>query len=227
MHQTDRAWGPRSPKSAIRLWSRYVFQWLWGVLYAIGWILTPVLSAILEAVHTASGGPRTRPPRRIWLSRARLRRERSTDRGAVEARLRERITSLPAADGRPADTPRTIQVDDSYYRQIGATRALQIAREYGWHLPEDTARYAPTWLVLRRPAEPSEQRHRPQPPPQETRLCAPEPDTTAGPYTPLPAVRHSIAGEMGESIRLWAPGGQAAPVARIGVGRSDKADKTS
>lgn len=228
MNQTDPAWGPRPPKSAVRLWSRYVFQWLWGVLYGIGWILAPVLGAILEAVDTASGGSRIRPSRRIWLSRERLRRERRTDPGEVEALLRERLTSLTAADGRPAGTPRTIQVDDSYFRQIGATRALQIAQEYGWHLPAEAARYAPTWLVLRRLAEPSGQRRRPQPLQEETPLGAPEPVTTAVPYTPIPAVRHSIAGEMGESIRLWASGGQAGPVARIGVERtrSGKADKT-
>ncbi|MFF0018132.1 hypothetical protein [Streptomyces sp. NPDC005374] len=73
--------------------------------------------------------------------------------GVVAACLQERLAGPRAVTGRAGSTAQIIQVDDSCFRQIGATRALQIVGEYGWHLPEDTARYAPKWLVLRRSAE--------------------------------------------------------------------------
>jgi hypothetical protein len=55
---------------------------------------------------------------------------------------------------------RTILVDDSYFRQIGVTRALQIAGEHGWRLPEDSVRCAPKWLVLHRSTDLYEDPHR-------------------------------------------------------------------
>jgi hypothetical protein len=240
MNQVGPAWGPRPPKSAFRLWSRYVFQWVWGPLYAIGMVLAPLINEILNAVHDASGRPRTRPARRIWLSRDRLRRERNTDLGQVEVRLRERLAHpAPAAAGRAGAVARTLQVDDSYFRQIGATRALQIAGEYGWHLPEDTARYAPKWLVLRRPAEAHDHHHQQQHAihspyqAQQPHWQAPSQQQgagAAGSYAPIPADRHSIAGEIGERIRLWGSmGGQEVDLARVVVppGATEKADKSS
>lgn len=112
----------------------------------------------------------------------------------------------PGCDWTCGKRAQIIQVDDSF-RQIGVTRALQIAREYGGNLPEDTARYAPKWLVLRRSAEaPEYQRqfwtHTPhraqQPQKQEPGLPAPS--------ASIPLGRHSIAGEIGERIRLRGAG---------------------
>lgn len=208
MNQADPAWGPRRPKSAFRLWSRYVFQWFWGALYALGLFVLPVVSALLDALHDASGRPRSRPPRRVWLSLARLRRERTADVARVEARLRERITGHP-------DSADILQIDDSHYRQIGATRALQIAGEYGWHLPEDSLRHAPRWLVLRRGAQPPD--HRAPAHGRVTQSPAHALAADGAPYTPIPVEEHAVAGEMGPSIRLWGGDRRQPPVARIGV----------
>lgn len=230
MNQADPAWGPRPPKSAFRLWSRYVFQWIWGVLYLVGMILTPFVSGLLNVIHDMSGGPRTRPSRRIWLSRDRLRRERSADTSQVEARLRERLAGLPAVAGRAGSAARVVQVDDSYFRQIGATRALQIAGEYGWHLPEDTIRYAPKWLVLRRPAEtPDCQRPFAKPTPHQAQRPQQQEPGLPAPSAPIPVDRHSIAGEIGERICLWGVGPQELGLAWIvfAPGDVEKADRSS
>lgn len=210
-----------------------MFQRLWGVFYAVGMILSSLISEGLNAVHDASARSRMRPPQRIWLSRDRLRRERSADIGQVEARLRERLAQAPAAAGRAGGAAQTLQVDDSFFRQIGATRALQIAGEYGWHLPEDTARYAPKWLVLRRPAEVHEHQHQQQYAvhspyqAQQAHWQAPGP---AASYAPISTERHSIAGEIGERIRLWgSKGRQEVDLARVVLapGATETADKSS
>ncbi|MFF7548066.1 hypothetical protein ACFZCU_31170 [Streptomyces canus] len=107
-------------------------------------------------------------------------------------------------------------MDDSYFRQIGATRALQIAGEHGWHVPEDSLRYAPKWLVLRRSADLYEDPHCHA---QLTQPHWPAPSwqqpTGSAPSAPIPDGRHSIAGDIGERIRLWGTGRQEAGLAWI------------
>jgi hypothetical protein len=191
-------------------------------------ILVPFISGILSVIHDTSGSPRTRPPRRVWLSRDRLLRERGTNTGQVEARLRERLAGLPAVAR--TGSAHIVQVDDSYFRQIGATRALQIAGEYGWHLPEDTARYAPKWLVLRRSVEEPELQRQfvTSGPHQAPQLQHQEPGLPA-PSAPIPVGRHSIAGEIGERIRLWGVGPREVGLAWIvfSPGVTEKADRSS
>ncbi|MFF4207542.1 hypothetical protein ACFYZ8_43705 [Streptomyces sp. NPDC001668] len=157
----------------------------------------------------------------------------------MEARLRERLADLPAASGRARSAAQVVQVDDSYFRQLGATRALQIAGEHGWHLPEDTARYAPKWLVLRRRSVEGPEHQRqfvspapapaPAPTPHPARQPSYQESGFPAPSAPIPVGRHSIAGEIGERIRLWGVGPQEVGLAWVVFepGEGKRGDRSS
>lgn len=238
MNQVGPEWGPRPPKSAFRLWSRFVFQWLWGIPYVLVLIAAPIILAIANVLYELLGRGRAqaRPPRRLWLSLDRLRRERNTDVGQTEARLRERLVGHEtAAGGGGGKAQAIIRIDDSYFRQIGASRALQIAAEYGWYLPEDTKRYAPTWLLLHRstqepqshdelPSRHQAQRHKPQP---HMQARPPHQAEASASYGPIPAGRHSIA-VQGERIRIWGAGKQDRDLAHAVIpGTTEKPSKST
>ncbi|MFF9311185.1 hypothetical protein ACF1BS_09780 [Streptomyces sp. NPDC014748] len=100
--------------------------------------------------------------RRIWIDRERLRLERNTDPQAQERELRQLLSdhSLTCVPTRPGAAPplpcpggrHRLDIDDSYYRPLGARRAVGIARsEYGRVLADNTERSLPGRLRLRCP----------------------------------------------------------------------------
>ncbi|MGW4273031.1 hypothetical protein ACWEGQ_11850 [Streptomyces seoulensis] len=87
---SDGVWGPRPPKSELRLWSRYCFQWLWGPPVWLLARLPLLLLTVLDVEAPQSGRGRMRRPRwrrRIWLDRERLRLERITDPHSASGRF--------------------------------------------------------------------------------------------------------------------------------------------
>ncbi|MGW1909749.1 hypothetical protein ACWCQS_02990 [Streptomyces sp. NPDC002076] len=171
---SDRAWGARPPKSALRLWTRYCLQWGWGPLLWLLVRLPLIVLALLDVEIPQSGrGPMGKPRwrRRIWIDRERLRLERITEPREQERELRQlladhRLNCVPPRPGAPAPLPcsggiHRLDIDDSYYRLLGARRAYEIAHgEYGWRLAENAERHLPTWLELRCPG-PEERARRP------------------------------------------------------------------
>ncbi|MFI0240958.1 hypothetical protein [Streptomyces sp. NPDC016845] len=162
---TSRAWAPRPPKSALRVWSRYCLQWVWGpVLWLLARIPLLVL-ALLEVEVQQSGHGRMRKPRwrrRLWIDRDRLRLDRIADPGEQERELRvllqdHRLNCVPPRAGAPVPLPcgggvHRLGVDDSYYRLLGARRAWEIAHhEFGWELADGADAKLPGWLDLRCP----------------------------------------------------------------------------
>ncbi|WP_330338330.1 hypothetical protein [Streptomyces sp. NBC_00557] len=162
---TDHAWSPRPPRSALRLWTRYCLQWVWGPPL---WLLTrlPLLVLILLEVDDLPSSNRglTRPRwwRRMWIDLDRLRRERVTDPHVQEQGLRrmldhQRLRCVPVQPEGAPPIPcpggvHSVVIEQSYYRILGARRAYEIAHgEYGWRLAENAERHLPTWLELRCP----------------------------------------------------------------------------
>ena len=162
----DRAWSPRPPKSALRLWTRYCLQWVWGPPL---WLLirTPlILLALLDVEVQQSGrGPLEKPRwrRRMWIDWDRLRRERITEPHEQERELRHllaghRPNCLTARPGASAPLPcstgggHRLAIVDSYYRLLGARRAYEIVHgEYNWRLADNAEKHLPTRLALRCP----------------------------------------------------------------------------
>ncbi|MCL8016817.1 hypothetical protein [Streptomyces sp. AS02] len=115
----------------------------------------------VDAPGPPGSGRRFRWRRRMWLNRKRLRRECSPDPLWVEDQLRALFDGrAPVLEGRQSSgtvwrhRDGRVEVDDSYFRQLGAGRARQIAEEYGW-VPDREAgtRDLPKWLVLRRASQ--------------------------------------------------------------------------
>jgi hypothetical protein len=134
-------------------------------------MLRYVVAAVLFILVLISDGSdsyepsrdRSRFRQRLWLTRARIRREQEKDPAAVEQRLQQWLagfsTTPPVAwiqhgsmppeavviSNRPAD----VWVDASHYRQIGAGRAAQIAGALGWFPAPGAEKHLPRWLHLR------------------------------------------------------------------------------
>ncbi|GHA18958.1 hypothetical protein GCM10010389_66010 [Streptomyces echinoruber] len=132
------------------------------------WILTRIPLALLalldvEVDPVGGTGARKAPWReRIWIDRRRLRRERITDPQAQEKELRKILENNPLNCNPPGSGTVSrlrcesgghhLGMDQSYYRLIGARRALEIAHnEYGWILDESESKL-PFWLELTCPA---------------------------------------------------------------------------
>ncbi|MFI5757335.1 hypothetical protein [Streptomyces sp. NPDC051569] len=167
LHGDPRA-APRPAKSAALLRIRYIWQFLWfpplwlplAVPTFIVLLTLNVINGLLEGdgglpVHLA-GGRRWRLRRRMWLSRARVRRERSMDVRWLEGELRavfDAVAARPLMD-HTTDTlwshrDGRLEIDDSYFRRLGAVRTLQIAAEYGY-VSADEGQGLPIWVVLKR-----------------------------------------------------------------------------
>ncbi|MEV8064698.1 hypothetical protein AB0P32_00895 [Streptomyces sp. NPDC085995] len=165
MTAATTAWGPRPPKSALHLWSRYCFQWLWEPPVWLLARLPLLLLTVLEVEVPQSGRGRMREPRwrrRIWIDRERPRLERNADPQAQERELRQLLSdhSLTRVPTRPGAAPplpcpggrHRLDIDDSPYRPLGARRAVGIAHsEYGRVLADNTERSLPGRLRLRCP----------------------------------------------------------------------------
>ncbi|MFJ9151546.1 hypothetical protein ACIRP7_26600 [Streptomyces sp. NPDC102270] len=160
-----REWEPRPPKPALRIWTRYFLQWIWGPLV---WVLARIpllLLAVLEVDVQSSGTGRARKPRwrrRIWVDRERLRLDRIRDPQEQERELRQfladhRLNCVPPRPGAPVPLPcsgvkHRLGVDDCYYRLLGARRALDIAHnEFGWVPTDGFEKKLPDRLQLRYP----------------------------------------------------------------------------
>jgi hypothetical protein len=157
---TDRIWGARPPKSALRLWTRYCLQWVWGPPL---WLLTrlPLLLLIVLEVDVPGSDTRLQRPRwwrRIWVYRDRLRLERITEPCEQERQLRQLLAGHRLNCVRPPGTPplpcsagvHRLAIEDNYYRLLGARRAFDIAHnEFGWLLAENAEAKLPRWLELR------------------------------------------------------------------------------
>ncbi|UXY22269.1 hypothetical protein N8I84_28920 [Streptomyces cynarae] len=111
----------------------------------------------LDAPGPPGSGRRFRWRRRMWLDRKRMQREVSTDLLWLEDQLRALFDGrLPILLGRQSSgtvwrhRDGRIEIHDSYFRQLGAPRALQVAREYGYVPSADGMKEIPRWLVLRR-----------------------------------------------------------------------------
>jgi hypothetical protein len=161
-----RSWAPRKPKSSLRIWTRYGVQWVWGPPV---WVLVRIpiiLLTLLEVEVSGSGSGRARKSRwrrRIWVDRERLRLDRITDPQEQERELRQllkdhRPNCIPQKPGASAPLPcsggkHRLGIDDSYYRLLGARRALDIAHnEFGWVLADGAETKLPGWLQLRCPS---------------------------------------------------------------------------
>ncbi|GHK04765.1 hypothetical protein SY2F82_65620 [Streptomyces sp. Y2F8-2] len=93
----------------------------------------------------------------MWLDRKRVVREISTDLPWLEDQLRGLFNGrTPILLGRQSSgtlwrhRDGRVEIHNSYFRQLGATRALQVAREYGYLPTSDGTRDLPGWLILRR-----------------------------------------------------------------------------
>lgn len=172
----DPLTGSHPAKSVVTSRIRYVLQWLWFPVLGALWLVPYLLLLFLyfavffpfaflwdiDAPAPPGSGRRFRWRRRMWLNRKRLRRECSHDALWVEDQLRAVFDGrAPVLEGRQSSgtlwrhRDGRIEIDDSYFRQFGARRALQIAQEYGWMADQrDGTRDLPVWLVLRRSAEP-------------------------------------------------------------------------
>lgn len=161
----SRAWSPRRPKSSLRFWARYCVQWVWGppvwLLVRIPIILLTLLEVDI-ASSSATPGSKARWRRRLWVDRERLRLDRIADPREQEREWRQLLTDrslncVPPRPGAPAPLPcsggvHRLDADDSFFRLIGAGRALDIAgSEFGWVLAPGAEKDLPTWLRLRCP----------------------------------------------------------------------------
>ncbi|MFI0240957.1 hypothetical protein [Streptomyces sp. NPDC016845] len=146
--------------------ARYALQWLWfpplWVLWLVPWLVLVFLYFVflpftflwdLDLPGFPGSGRRLRTRRRMWLNRKRMRWECSTDLPWLEDGLRTLFDNRsPVLEGRRSSGTTwrhrdgRIEVDDSYYRQLGVARAVQIAQEHGY---EADVRDAPKWLVFR------------------------------------------------------------------------------
>lgn len=160
------------PKSRAAGQVRYVVQWLWFVPlaviwlvpYALLWVAYAVAALPLSVMRVELPGPpgsgrRFRVRRRMWLGKDRLKRECSQDIAWLEDRFRARLDDRePILLGRQSSgtvwrhRDGRIEIDDSYYRQFGVSRALAIAAEYGYAPVGGVPMPDATWLVLRRTA---------------------------------------------------------------------------
>ncbi|GHA18943.1 hypothetical protein ACFOOM_04665 [Streptomyces echinoruber] len=159
---SNRVWDSRPPKSALRVWTRYCIQWLWGPpLWLLVRMPLIVLALLDVEVPQPSRGdmPKPRWRQRIWIDRERLRLERITDPQAQERELRQlladhRLNCVPPRPGAPAPLPcsggkHRLTVADSYFRLLGARRAFGIAHnEFGWVLAENAEAKLPGRLEL-------------------------------------------------------------------------------
>ncbi|MEU6353454.1 hypothetical protein ABZ896_29710 [Streptomyces sp. NPDC047072] len=160
-----KKWEPRAAKSALRIWTRYCVQWVWGPVVWVVARIPLLLLAVLEVEVQGSGTGRARKPRwrrRIWVDRERLRLERIRDPHEQEREFRQFLADhclncVPPRPGAPIPLPcsggrHRLDVDDCYYRLLGARRALEIAHgEFGWVLVEGAEAKVPGWLRLRCP----------------------------------------------------------------------------
>ncbi|WP_330459287.1 hypothetical protein OIB37_21840 [Streptomyces sp. NBC_00820] len=165
MTSSNRAWDPRPPKSALRIWTRYCLQWVWGPPLWLLVRLPLILLALLDVEITSSDVSRLGKPRwwaRMWIDRERLLLERITDPHAQERELRQllddhRLNCVPVHPGAGAPIPCSggrhhLAVEAGYYRLLGARRAYEIAHtEYSWLLAENAEKHLPAWLQLRCP----------------------------------------------------------------------------
>ncbi|MGX1477860.1 UNVERIFIED_CONTAM: hypothetical protein RKD50_006668 [Streptomyces canus] len=163
---------PRPAKSVTGSRIRYVLQWLWflpfGALWLVPYLVVLFLYFVvlfpftflwdLDVPGSPGSGRRFRWRRRMWLNRKRLRRECSDDAFWLEDQLRALFDGrAPVLEGRQSSGTTwrhkdgRVEVDDSYFRQLGAGRALAIAQEHGW-VPDQKMglRDLPVWLVVRR-----------------------------------------------------------------------------
>ncbi|MEU6239554.1 hypothetical protein [Streptomyces sp. NPDC047024] len=167
---TDPRMGPRPPKPVSTARLRYVLQWLWfPALWAL-W-LVPYLVLVflyftvlfpfafvwdLDLPAPPGTGRRLRTRRRLWLNRARLRRECSADEPWLEDQFRALLDGrAPVLQGRQSSGTTwrhrdgRVEIDDSYYARLGVARAVRIAETYGWHTDERGLSSAPRWIVFR------------------------------------------------------------------------------
>ncbi|WP_138895671.1 hypothetical protein [Streptomyces chryseus] len=172
-HYADPMWSTRPEKSIARLRARYLAQWLWfpflGVLWLVPYFVTLCAYfvflpfAMMWDIDTPSppgSGRRFRLRRRMWLNRARMRRERSTDLPWLEDQLRALFDGRkPVLMGRQSNGTLwrhgdgRVEIDDSYFRQLGPARALEIAQEYRYVPAGDVKRELPVWIVVQRMTE--------------------------------------------------------------------------
>ncbi|NYI06518.1 hypothetical protein [Allostreptomyces psammosilenae] len=155
------AWSARGPRS----------RWVVGLvgtgqavgLVAYGLLLVVLLPYgavlfLLEIVRGVSRRKRLRPAawRTMWGGRG--RRLTSHDTAWVRSELAgvlESGDSVGPERGAGSGTGRRppvqyLSLDDSYYRQLGAAEALDLAYRRGWRLVPGLEREAPGWLYLER-----------------------------------------------------------------------------
>lgn len=158
----------RPPKSLVTSRVRYVTQWLWfpvlGALWLVPYVIALCLYLIflpfcmvwdLDAPGPPGSGRRFRWRRRMWLDRRRMQREVSADLPWLEDQLRALFDGrAPILLGRQSSgtlwrhRDGRVEIHDSYFRQLGAARALYVAREYGYEPSADGMKALPLWLVL-------------------------------------------------------------------------------
>lgn len=171
-HGDPRMLAPRPARSVVRSRIRYVLQWLWFPLLGALW-LVPYLFVLflyfvvffpfaflwdMDVPGPPGSGRRFRWRRRMWVNRKRLRRECSGDVPWLEDQLRALFDGrAPVLEGRQSSGTTwrhkdgRVEIDDSYFRQLGVGRALAIAQENGWGPDQHSGtRDLPVWLVLRR-----------------------------------------------------------------------------
>ena len=159
---------PPLPRWRGRL--RYLLQWIWiwpiaiiwwpiWALLTLLWVLMEIVSAFTDgtAFDDPPGlfsGRRFRWRRKMWLSRARLRRSTTHDVAELESALRARL-DLTDRSRCTAHWKKSghLMLDRSYFRQIGVHRAVQIAQEYGYHPSPGSEQLLPHWLVLDLPKD--------------------------------------------------------------------------
>ncbi|MFF3343250.1 hypothetical protein [Streptomyces flavidovirens] len=167
---SDALWAVRSAKSTAGLRIRYTVQWLWFPLLWMVWLIPYFLILCVYFVLFSvamlwendlpplpGSGRRFRLRRRMWLNRARMNRERSTDIPWLEDQLRALFDGRkPVLMGRQSSgtlwrhRDGRVEIDDSYFRQMGPARAWQIAQEYGYAPAGDVTRDLPLWIVVQR-----------------------------------------------------------------------------
>ncbi|MFJ4987605.1 hypothetical protein ACIP9H_27845 [Streptomyces sp. NPDC088732] len=169
MH-TDPRTAVRSPKSLAGARLRYTLQWVWFPCLAAVWLLPYLLLVVgyftvffplafvwdIDVPAPPGSGRRFRWRRRMWLNRKRMRRECSGDLPWLEDQFRALLDGrAPILLGRQSSgtvwrhRDGRVEIDDSYFRQIGAARALAVARELGWTPDRKGTEDLPVWLVLR------------------------------------------------------------------------------
>ncbi|MFD7921917.1 hypothetical protein ACFV3R_22145 [Streptomyces sp. NPDC059740] len=121
MTDSGRAWAPRKPKSLVRIWSRYIVQWLWGpplwLLVRLPIILLTVLEVDVQGTGSSGSFGRPRWRRRMWIDRERLRLDRATDPRQQEEELRRLLTDhLPPCLAQPGTGRITPPRSGSTYR---------------------------------------------------------------------------------------------------------------